>query len=156
MPGSGQDSTVPDSRPSTQRDRTPAHHCGQQEAGFLRCPQARMVAGSDVRRPRDRPSWGSRYSPTAGRGPDPGRLLTRGRAAARATDAVDLDRKGAGMWGKRDDMVVHEEEPFNAEPPPAALAGHPLTPIAAFYSRNHGHLAPGSPHSGQRVARGPA
>jgi sulfite oxidase len=35
-------------------------------------------------------------------------------------------------------MVVHDEEPFNAEPPPGALAGQPLTPIAAFYSRNHG------------------
>jgi sulfite oxidase len=42
------------------------------------------------------------------------------------------------MWGKRDDMIVHDEEPFNAEPPPAALAGRPLTPIDAFYSRNHG------------------
>ena len=42
------------------------------------------------------------------------------------------------MWGKRDDMIVHDEEPFNAEPPPAALAGQPLTPIEAFYSRNHG------------------
>jgi sulfite oxidase len=42
------------------------------------------------------------------------------------------------MWGKRDDMVVHDQEPFNAEPPPAALAGSPLTPIEAFYSRNHG------------------
>jgi sulfite oxidase len=42
------------------------------------------------------------------------------------------------MWGKRDDMVVHEKEPFNAEPPPGALAGRPLTPIEAFYSRNHG------------------
>jgi sulfite oxidase len=41
------------------------------------------------------------------------------------------------MWGKRDDMVVHNEEPFNAEPPPAALAGQPLTPVEAFYSRNH-------------------
>ncbi|POX42743.1 sulfite oxidase [Streptomyces sp. Ru73] len=42
------------------------------------------------------------------------------------------------MWGKREDMVVHEEEPFNAEPPRAALAGRPLTEVAAFYSRNHG------------------
>jgi sulfite oxidase len=99
-----------------------------------------MVAGSDVRRPPDRPSSGSRYSPTAGRGPDLGRLLTRGRAAARATDAIGLDRKGAGMWGKRDDMVVHDREPFNAEPPPAALSGRPLTPVEAFYSRNHGPL----------------
>ena len=42
------------------------------------------------------------------------------------------------MWGKRDDMIVHDKEPFNAEPPPGALAGQPLTPIEAFYSRNHG------------------
>lgn len=43
------------------------------------------------------------------------------------------------MWGKRDDMVVHQTEPFNAEPPPAALAG-PLTLADAFYSRNHGSI----------------
>jgi sulfite oxidase len=42
------------------------------------------------------------------------------------------------MWGKRDDMIIHDEEPFNAEPPPGALAGRPVTPIDAFYSRNHG------------------
>jgi len=40
--------------------------------------------------------------------------------------------------GKRDDMVVHEQEPYNAEPPPAALAGRRLTGLDAFYSRNHG------------------
>jgi sulfite oxidase len=44
------------------------------------------------------------------------------------------------MWGKRDDMVVHGTEPFNAEPPPAALAGEELTPVEAFYSRNHGPI----------------
>lgn len=42
------------------------------------------------------------------------------------------------VWGKRDDMVVHEREPFNAEPPRIALAGLPETPVDAFYSRNHG------------------
>nr|WP_232295322.1 sulfite oxidase [Parafrankia sp. EUN1f] len=41
-------------------------------------------------------------------------------------------------WGKRDDMVVHEWEPFNAEPPPGVLAEAPITPVEAFYSRNHG------------------
>jgi sulfite oxidase len=41
------------------------------------------------------------------------------------------------MWGKRNDMVVHDRDPFNAEPPTAALAGHPLTPVDTFYSRNH-------------------
>ncbi|MBB4777630.1 sulfite oxidase [Actinomadura livida] len=43
-------------------------------------------------------------------------------------------------WGKRDDMVVHEREPYNAEPPRTALAGHRVTPPDAFYSRNHGPI----------------
>ncbi|MBT3163882.1 sulfite oxidase [Streptomyces sp. Vc74B-19] len=43
-----------------------------------------------------------------------------------------------GMWGKRDDMVVHGREPFNAEPPGAALAGARVTPVDTFYSRSHG------------------
>jgi sulfite oxidase len=42
------------------------------------------------------------------------------------------------VWGKRDDMVVHEVDPYNAEPPPAALAGEDITPLDTFYSRNHG------------------
>ena len=41
-------------------------------------------------------------------------------------------------WDKRSDLLVHEQEPFNAEPTSATLAGHYLTPIEAFYSRNHG------------------
>ncbi|TDC65907.1 sulfite oxidase [Actinomadura sp. GC306] len=41
-------------------------------------------------------------------------------------------------WGKRDDMVVHDHDPFNAEPPRTALAGHRTTPHDTFYSRNHG------------------
>lgn len=41
---------------------------------------------------------------------------------------------------KRADMVVHEEEPYNAEPPRAALALDVLTPAEAFYSRNHGTM----------------
>ncbi|MGI8700602.1 MAG: sulfite oxidase [Nocardioidaceae bacterium] len=44
------------------------------------------------------------------------------------------------MWGKRDDMVVHDVEPFNAEPPPYALADQPLTGVDTFYSRNHGPI----------------
>jgi sulfite oxidase len=35
-------------------------------------------------------------------------------------------------------MTVHGEQPYNAEPPRAALAGRMLTPLDAFYSRNHG------------------
>jgi len=42
--------------------------------------------------------------------------------------------------GKRDDMIVHEDEPYNAEPAPSALANRWLTPLDAFYSRNHGSV----------------
>lgn len=41
-------------------------------------------------------------------------------------------------WGKRADMVVHECDPYNAEPPPAVLAEAAVTPVEAFYVRNHG------------------
>jgi sulfite oxidase len=43
-----------------------------------------------------------------------------------------------GLWGKRDDMIVHENDPYNAEPPAHGLAEQALTPVASFYSRNHG------------------
>jgi sulfite oxidase len=39
--------------------------------------------------------------------------------------------------GKRDSMIVHVEEPLNAETPRAALV-EPFTPLDAFYVRNHG------------------
>jgi sulfite oxidase len=35
---------------------------------------------------------------------------------------------------------VHEADPFNAEPPPAVLSEHSVTPVDAFYSRNHGPI----------------
>jgi len=35
-------------------------------------------------------------------------------------------------------MTVHGTEPYNAEPPRAALAERVLTPLEAFYCRNHG------------------
>jgi sulfite oxidase len=41
-------------------------------------------------------------------------------------------------YGKRGDLVVHEEEPFNAETGLAALAEGPLTATDAFYVRGHG------------------
>ena len=41
-------------------------------------------------------------------------------------------------FGKPADTIVHGEEPFNAEPPPAALAAAALTPLERFYVRNHG------------------
>ncbi len=45
-----------------------------------------------------------------------------------------------GRWGKRDDMIVHEEDPYNAEPPRDALADRVLTATDTFYSRNHGPI----------------
>lgn len=44
------------------------------------------------------------------------------------------------VHGKRADMIVHEEEPYNAEPPRVAPAGARLTPVESFYSRNHGAI----------------
>jgi len=41
-------------------------------------------------------------------------------------------------WGKRDDMIVRTTAPFNAEPVPSALTTGEITPIDAFYARNHG------------------
>ncbi len=42
-----------------------------------------------------------------------------------------------GRYGKRADLIVHEEEPFNAETGLAALAD-PVTATDAFYVRGHG------------------
>ena len=42
--------------------------------------------------------------------------------------------------GKRDDMVVHEEEPYNADRTTVALVGRQLTALDAFYSRNYGPI----------------
>jgi sulfite oxidase len=41
-------------------------------------------------------------------------------------------------YGKRADLIVHEEEPFNVETCPAALAEGPVTATDAFYVRGHG------------------
>ena len=41
-------------------------------------------------------------------------------------------------YGKRADLIVHEEEPFNAETGPAALAEASVTATDAFYVRGHG------------------
>jgi sulfite oxidase len=35
------------------------------------------------------------------------------------------------------EMTVHSSQPYNAEPPRTALAGRDLTPVEAFYHRNH-------------------
>jgi sulfite oxidase len=43
-----------------------------------------------------------------------------------------------GRYGKRADLIVHEDEPFNAETGLAALDEGPLTATDAFYVRGHG------------------
>jgi len=42
------------------------------------------------------------------------------------------------MWGKRGDMIVRGQLPFNAEPPASVLASSEITAVDAFYARNHG------------------
>jgi sulfite oxidase len=43
-------------------------------------------------------------------------------------------------FGKRADLIVHEEEPYNAETSPAALAEAAVTATDAFYVRGHGEV----------------
>ena len=49
------------------------------------------------------------------------------------------------MWDKRNDMVVHGEDPYNAEPARHALAQDHITSADTFYSRNHGPVPPHRP-----------
>jgi len=46
---------------------------------------------------------------------------------------------------KRADMIVHEREPLNAEPPRGALADSDLTPLDTFYVRSHGPIPVADP-----------
>lgn len=50
---------------------------------------------------------------------------------ARAAHTVSVKREG---------MIVHNQSPFNAEPHASALADGDLTPLDAFYCRNHGPI----------------
>jgi sulfite oxidase len=45
-----------------------------------------------------------------------------------------------GRHGKRDDLVVHEVEPFNVETSLAALGESAVTAVDAFYVRDHGSV----------------
>lgn len=53
------------------------------------------------------------------------------------------------MWQKRGDTIVHEAEPYNAEPQRGALGREFCTPIDTFYSRNHGAVPTIDPNSWQ-------
>ena len=75
-----------------------------------------------------------------------GRLSTRAQSSLDAPPIVRTDplvpapsaENASSVWGKRRDMLVHEREPYNAEPTGAALGASHVTPTDVFYSRNHG------------------
>ena len=55
-------------------------------------------------------------------------------------------------YGKRDDMIIYEDEPFNAETGMASLLERPVTATDAFYVRSHGTVPePGHDHWRLRV-----
>lgn len=59
-----------------------------------------------------------------------------------------IERVRAAEWGKRADMIVHGNLPFNAEASRAALAPDDITPADAFYTRNHGPVPISAPRTG--------
>src|SRR3954451_8035779 len=50
-----------------------------------------------------------------------------------------------GRYGKRDGLIVHQEEPFNAETCAADLAESSVTATDAFYVRGHGAVPESDP-----------
>jgi len=59
-----------------------------------------------------------------------------------------------GRYGKRADLIVHEDEPFNAETGLEALAESPLTATDAFYVRGHGEVPEIDPHAWRLCVHG--
>jgi sulfite oxidase len=57
-------------------------------------------------------------------------------------------------YGKREDLLVHQQEPFNAETGPAALAEGPVTATDAFYVRGHAAVPQLDPESWRLEVRG--
>ncbi len=58
-----------------------------------------------------------------------------------------------GRYGKREDhLVVHEQEPFNAETGVSSLDAGPVTATDAFYVRNHGPCPSSTPPPGACVS----
>ncbi|VBA38981.1 Sulfoxide reductase catalytic subunit YedY [Mycobacterium attenuatum] len=66
----------------------------------------------------------------------PGGWTTTGVMA----DDLSMAADATPEWGKRPDMIVHADVPYNAEPPVTELAGSDITSAAAFYVRNHGRV----------------
>jgi sulfite oxidase len=76
---------------------------------------------------------------------------TGGRSTVAPTGAIEAsDASCLSRYGKRADLIVHEQEPFNAETGLLALGDGPLTATDAFYVRGHGRV-PTSDHSAWRL-----
>jgi sulfite oxidase len=67
---------------------------------------------------------------------------------------TDDPARASRALGKRADMIVHIADPYNAEPPRRALAGTRLTPLDAFYVRNHGPVPAVDPAAYRRRLHG--
>jgi sulfite oxidase len=53
-------------------------------------------------------------------------------------EAIGMIGRVTERFGKPADTIVHEDEPFNAEPPRGALGREAVTPFERFYVRSHG------------------
>ncbi len=51
-----------------------------------------------------------------------------------------MRKTGARLHGKVPEVKVHRERPYNAETGPALLRRSFVTPVEAFYARNHGNI----------------
>ncbi|GAA1330088.1 sulfite oxidase [Pseudonocardia xinjiangensis] len=54
--------------------------------------------------------------------------------------ARNSNGRGENVTRSERNMVVHEQEPYNAEPTRSALAENVVTPVGVFYGRNHGTM----------------
>lgn len=76
--------------------------------------------------------------------------MPAGRGSVRAPKTEDrrapdtrggaLESEAVARFGKLPEMIVYQEDPFNAEPPRQALAGRPITSADRFYVRGHGEV----------------
>jgi hypothetical protein len=61
-------------------------------------------------------------------------------------EAIGMIGRVTERFGKPADTIVHEDEPFNAEPPRGVLGREAITPFERLYVRGHGavpELPPG-------------
>lgn len=58
------------------------------------------------------------------------------------------------MFGKDSSVRIWSADPLNAEPDPARIVGHALTPLEHFYVRNHGSLPELAPERHRVVVDG--